>query len=95
MNDQRPRDTFSPADILPHRPSGGDPTHQGVWLPLSFAVRLFQCYFGNGPRSGHTSSVSPAPPTELPVKDPNPMVVPPEISVTTFPSMYPQGVARK
>jgi len=39
------------------------PTSNGVWIPLPLATLLFECYYGNGPRSrGRTDS----PPT-LPV----------------------------
>lgn len=87
---------YSPADVLPSRPSGGDPTTHGVWLPMSFAMRLFHCYFGNGPRAGGppgAPSMAPPPPSDdPPTMNPDP---PASIRVAAYPSMYPQGVARK
>ena len=44
------------------------PTSTGVWLPLSIAIPMMECYFGDGPRSrGRTdSSIPPPVPREAP-----------------------------
>lgn len=40
------------------------PTTNGVWIPLPFAHMLFECYYGDGPRSrGRTDSTIPPKPT--------------------------------
>lgn len=49
------------------------PTPNGVFIPLSLAVPLFHCYFGNGPRY---LSHSPEGETPTPVYPPDPTTAP-------------------
>lgn len=70
------------------------PQQPGVWLPLSLAIRILDCYFGNGPRhSGSTPPAEiPAIPQNAPSGGDSGMVVP-RLETYHY-GMHPQGVAR-
>lgn len=69
------------------------PQQPGVWLPLPLAIRVLDCYFGNGPRnSGLTPVAELPPPAQNSGGDPG---VSPPRRETYYYGMYPQGLARR
>lgn len=71
------------------------PQQPGIWLPLTLAIRVLDCYFGSGPRySGSTPQIEiPTPPPPNPSGG-DPGVLMPRVETYHY-GMHPQGRARR
>lgn len=72
------------------------PSSNGVWIPMSLAIPMMECYFGDGPRSRGRSDGTLPPKPEVPLPSPVIPIPAPQVSVgSPLPGYTPRGAAAR